>query len=566
MPKMPSGRLVALKTGRLNEKLRKLRFHGVKPTATMCRKLSHELLDIIDASDPPGCTQYHFSGQSLMDFLHSDEMRSSGSARHIFRKFLARDDMTDYFSECLRDIQQILTRPGIKGLRETPLKAWSPLQRYLQDRAPQKARMGSQWIAILRNVQGIRFEELEASGITEFLSQSGRVDQPVSAHEILDAGRWSEYHPVILEETTSSTDPFHLPFGSTNQSLPQHIQKQNLLPTYCKTHWFNTSHGYKIIWRKTDEGKTVYALLNPEGMLEKLNSRQQRLDDFWAFDAEVLAVQADRQAALIDEPKTATAYANHCQFGGQKYREWLVQLPDWPQDFTGNHFKLRNLIIHMRTTERPLENGETSLFLEELQSDWHQKAQKIGYARDPGSESFIPWAPWSKEWHELGIKILTYRAAYQEHRIITLASGRMLTTLFGWRHRPAFSYFYDTILGGVLDRLESAGVGRCVPARIKTKHYTHLANEIEKDCFELHDEAGSCLEGRQFQTRPEAMKFLRDHTPDTWESVRGFEINPGFARRIATDGIPLYGLWPRKEASRRHQKTEQSMQVFNKNE
>ncbi len=52
--------------------------------------------------------------------------------------------------------------------------------------------------------------------------------------------------------------------------------------------------------------------------------------------------------------------------------------------YTGGHYgEHPNVLAHIRFNERPGPNGERVLFLEEIQSDWHQEGRKKGYGTEP---------------------------------------------------------------------------------------------------------------------------------------------------------------------------------------
>ncbi len=52
--------------------------------------------------------------------------------------------------------------------------------------------------------------------------------------------------------------------------------------------------------------------------------------------------------------------------------------------FRSSHFPDDpNLLVHTRANDRTLPSGEPGRFVEEVQSDWHQKGAKEGYANDP---------------------------------------------------------------------------------------------------------------------------------------------------------------------------------------
>jgi len=66
------------------------------------------------------------------------------------------------------------------------------------------------------------------------------------------------------------------------------------------------------------------------------------------------------------------------------YREDVFTVQDMPNTYGGftheNHWPgVQNPNVHLRSSHRELDGGEFSIHLEELQSDWHQQGQKLGY-------------------------------------------------------------------------------------------------------------------------------------------------------------------------------------------
>lgn len=49
--------------------------------------------------------------------------------------------------------------------------------------------------------------------------------------------------------------------------------------------------------------------------------------------------------------------------------------------FTGGHYDEPNVLAHVRFNDRVDTQGKKTLFIEEIQSDWHQKGRKEGYAQ-----------------------------------------------------------------------------------------------------------------------------------------------------------------------------------------
>lgn len=90
----------------------------------------------------------------------------------------------------------------------------------------------------------------------------------------------------------------------------------------------------------------------------------------------------------------------------ENYREFLLQLklPFQGKDFVyASHFSQPNIVSHIRATDRVINNKKT-LFIEEVQSDWHQQGRERGYGSE-ANES-VPNAPFKQTdaWASLAMK------------------------------------------------------------------------------------------------------------------------------------------------------------------
>jgi hypothetical protein len=76
------------------------------------------------------------------------------------------------------------------------------------------------------------------------------------------------------------------------------------------------------------------------------------------------------------------------------YKEDVITLPgrgpaENPMSYAHDHWEnVENPMIHLRSSHRELDDGSFAVHVEELQSDWHQKADKLGGAY---------WSPENKE-------------------------------------------------------------------------------------------------------------------------------------------------------------------------
>ena len=140
--------------------------------------------------------------------------------------------------------------------------------------------------------------------------------------------------------------------------------------------------------------------------------------------------------------------------------------PPKAAEFTDGHFDEPNVLAHMRLNDRTGPNGERILFIEEIQSDWHQKGRKSGYqqntvTQDSAKEFFgiddaewskmddatrqsyvdeileggqhiregmreqVPDAPMKKTWHEMSFRRVARMAAEENYDAIAWTPGKM---------------------------------------------------------------------------------------------------------------------------------------------
>lgn len=148
--------------------------------------------------------------------------------------------------------------------------------------------------------------------------------------------------------------------------------------------------------------------------------------------------------------------------------------------FVDGHYDVPNVLAHVRVVDRVDQQGRRVLFVEEIQSDWHQKGRKQGYRKkwaqeevdqfqviDRGGNAWlvidgagnvlaappkhlnhsaedalatarkmalkgtldgigkVPDAPFKKTWHELAIKYLLRHAAENGYDVMAWATGEM---------------------------------------------------------------------------------------------------------------------------------------------
>lgn len=87
------------------------------------------------------------------------------------------------------------------------------------------------------------------------------------------------------------------------------------------------------------------------------------------------------------------------------------------KEFKSGHWDEGNILVFTRVDDRTID-GKNTLFMQELQSDWHQGGRKEGYGKK------IPNAPFKKNWHELGLKRMVQEAVANDYDKIAWTTGK----------------------------------------------------------------------------------------------------------------------------------------------
>lgn len=104
---------------------------------------------------------------------------------------------------------------------------------------------------------------------------------------------------------------------------------------------------------------------------------------------EVKQFVGQNRIEVVDvQPPPSAVYDKYTVQGGENYRELLLTLPERDgAPFKQQHFPDQpNVLAHVRLKDRILPDGRKVLFVEEVQSDWHQQGRRNGY--------FDPKRPW----------------------------------------------------------------------------------------------------------------------------------------------------------------------------
>lgn len=229
-------------------------------------------------------------------------------------------------------------------------------------------------------------------------------------------------------------------------------------------------------------------------------------------------------------------FSGYAWTGGETYREWLITLPYYPASYLSGHFKIRNVLAHVRCDVREGANGERVLTVQEVQSDWAQEARRAIACGDmePGDDDCPPFL---KEWPALAMKLVLLHAAHHGLDAVAWTRGAHQVFRYGGRGAGGLKELYDRTLPREVNRMMKAfgGVsemlGVFVPTNFRIKQ-TENGYEVYSPERELLGTAPTLEDAREFVPN-EGHELLYD--------VHGVRLPAAIRKAILEQGFPAWG-------------------------
>lgn len=260
----------------------------------------------------------------------------------------------------------------------------------------------AQWKNTIKNLPGIRREEWDWSGIEQWLGDKGT--KPVTKQEI---GDFLKQNDVQVKEITrgGATRDETRPDQTAQDEYRERWDKLSAEITDLRKQELDAHHsGF------TSRSADI------ERQLGKLEAARNELHDQMVDDTR----ERLKETGMVgDKP---SRYGQYVLPGGENYRELLLTLPEKREpltkveaaerdrlavkgmaktdaetarlkelneragldssskEFRSGHWEERNILAHVRFDDRTGPSGEKVLHVAEVQSDWHQKGRRTGYA------------------------------------------------------------------------------------------------------------------------------------------------------------------------------------------
>ena len=365
-------------------------------------------------------------------------------------------------------------------------------------------------------------------------------------------------------------------------------------------------------------GKPYYKIRNPAQEDHVFNVAMERMESGFGTKYSVYKTPGGEnyREILLKLPETFTKQdfdrllvLQAQQRQGKMTADKLKELGDLeakkqsgPSNFIGQHWDDPNVLAHMRVQDRAGPNGEKILHVEEIQSDWHQKGRKGGYANEPAyqearqkadevaraagyqdafhaaegwkghgmksakeasdlldeaskfkSVNSVPDAPFKKNWHELAMKRLLNYAADNGYDSIAITPGAEQAKRFDLtKVADAISYHPDDKGRGMF--LNVFGKNNQV-IYSKLTPESELPNVIgqettQKLLQQAPDDGNRVLSGLDLELGGEGMKGFYDKIiPDylnTFGKQYGAQVQP------TTFEVPVPSIDPRTKMTTAH--------------
>ena len=225
-----------------------------------------------------------------------------------------------------------------------------------------KSGRGDQILATIQNTSGVKQSEIEDLGLDQFLAGKEKVTMEELNDFIADKSLTTRVTDTMLDETKSERQvDFYV-----SEDAPNALKNATSM----------------------EDAKLI--VMNDEGLyndfLEYQASKGEVYDDFSDADVEDFLGEKYGLVDVKEVVENNTQYGDYTLEGGENYKEMLITVPDEGKPFIPQHFSGQvpdgeKLIAHARFNERTID-GKKTLFVEEIQSDIHQKGRKEGYKVD----------------------------------------------------------------------------------------------------------------------------------------------------------------------------------------
>lgn len=413
---------------------------------------------------------------------------------------------------------------------------FSTLQRRLRSMGKAKAGSG-QWFKTIENFQkkGLRAEEIDCSELLPDLSVPDDDVQPLSAQDLADFCNFKALRLSVIPVVSNAKQQVRFA-----QAPERALKKTKKLPKaqIGQTRGvagFDPVLGYRI------EEVVHQTLWGPESHWQAVKHDGTVLRDAWGQSLHRTRDAASTLAAFHASqnfPKRLALgqFAKYSWTGGQDYREWLITLPYLPATYLSGHFSVRNVLAHVRCDIRQGADDERVLMLQEVQSDWAQRARRAASTGHTQADDEVP-PPFMKEWSALAMKLVLLHAAHQGLDAVAWTRGAQ--QVYRWNRLGAAGLIelYDRTLPKDVTRIMKPFGGVCEPLGVFVP--TNFSIKQTENGYEVYSPSNDLL--GIAPTLEDARAFVPDKGHERLYEVHGVRLPLAMREAILASGFPAWG-------------------------
>lgn len=307
--------------------------------------------------------------KAIRDYVYANEMQYDG----IVLRNLNLDGRVADTAITLTDAQVIpseqsdtVTFNGTRFSvteREYAPTFYSKLERVIESQKQDK--LGASSVVNMLRGKGVKAEEIKWSGIGTFLDGK----KSVTKTELLD----------FLRENQLQIDTVQLGGKEPGKPIVEFYDEDGQVIR-------NPFWGQRVDVVDTQTGE-VYATVEPnfaEGYMTDVDTGEE----YWG-ESELRDALGVTTVTAEEDPEDGTHWGKYTLGGGANYRELLYTIPnsDYHNQAMDVHWNRDGVLAHARVQDFVNAEGKSVLFIEEIQSDWHNAGQKSGYEGDAKIEA-----------------------------------------------------------------------------------------------------------------------------------------------------------------------------------
>jgi hypothetical protein len=498
---------------------------------------------------------------------------------------------------------------GTVPLREIPRSPLGFYSKVEEATLPlQNKGSGGQFLAQIQKTPGVKPEEIEVLGLDKFLQSKPTVTKQ-EVQDYITANK-PDVQEVRLGGATSpypyrTADEWQ---GAINRAEARGNwdEAANLNQAWEMAEGFGGAGAPKFSQYTIPGGENYRELLLT---LPRKNAPEIEYQVYGAFPStKPFASRAEAEEYILginEIGQTKDGIARALANSPLRIEEMQTQASR-SQEFRSTHYDQPNILTHLRANDRVID-GKKALFIEEIQSDWHQAGRKKGYgpqteteayyitpdgsrvslgfgktqeeaaaAVDPGWKNLVdikfdtqtkkfgegvPDAPFKKSWHELALKRAIQEAVDKGYDKLAFTTGKTQAERYDLSKQVDKVAITKT--GGVWAVNAWKGGSKAITKDVSTD--ADLANLVGKELAEKAiKQGGGEYAGLDLQVGGEGQKgFYDEILPkalqnltkkygtkvtksklDEGSEVWSMDITPQMREQIKSKGQPLFATAP----------------------